>query len=35
MRINQGDGTRAKRQTAEERQTATREAQKQVRENCN
>ncbi|NCF09833.1 MAG: DUF4124 domain-containing protein [Gammaproteobacteria bacterium] len=35
MRINQGDGTRAKRYTAEERQAATREAQKQVRENCN
>ena len=35
MRINQGDGTRAKRYSAEERQAAIREAQKQIRENCN
>jgi hypothetical protein len=35
LRVEQGDGKRSKRYTAEERQAATREAQKQVRENCN
>ena len=35
VRIEQGDGNRAKRYSAEERQAAIREAQKQVRENCN